>query len=479
MHLPARQSLGLVLGPLLFLLVLLMPAPAGMPAAAQVVAAVTLLMATWWICETVPMAVTALLPLVLFPLLGVMGTGAVSGAYANQLIFLFLGGFMIAMAMQKWQMHRRIALLILSRLGGGRHRILLGVMLATALLSMWISNTATALMMLPIVLAVIANQQQQQGVADTRLATSLMLAIAWSASIGGVATLIGSPPNAILAGFLERLTGTTLGFAQWMGFALPLTLIMLTLAWLYLRYLIGPETASQDKQRQGELLQQQLSELGPWQREEKMILAVFLCVAAGWILPGFFSPPWLSGVGDASFALAGAILLFLLPASRSETGEGRKLLDWRSAANLPWDILLLFGGGFALASGFEQSGMTAWSVSQLEHLGQVPPFLLVLSITLMVIFITGVTSNTATATIVLPIAGALALAMGMPASLLMIPAAIAASYAFMLPVGTPPNAIVFAGGHLTVMQMAVTGFWLNLIATAVVSVFVWFFAPSW
>jgi sodium-dependent dicarboxylate transporter 2/3/5 len=316
-------------------------------------------------------------------------------------------------------------------------------------------------------------------VADRDFATSLMLGIAWSASIGGVATLIGSPPNAILAGFLERMTGTSIGFAQWMGFALPLTVIMLALAWLYLRYFSGlrpQNNGNTSGEQNAQLIAQQLAELGPMRREEKYILVVFLCVATGWILPGLIVIPWLEGVGDASIAIAGALLLFLIPANWQER---RFLLDWRSAVALPWDILLLFGGGFALAYGFESSGMTQWTVSQLGALHDIPPLVLILAVSLVVIFLTGVTSNTATATIVLPIVGALALAMGLPASLLMIPAAIAASYAFMLPVGTPPNAIVFAGGHLSIMQMARTGFWLNLIAAGVVSLFVWLFAPGW
>ncbi|MBE0509828.1 MAG: DASS family sodium-coupled anion symporter [Chromatiales bacterium] len=476
---PSRQLVGLLLGPLLFAILFLMPLPEGMSSEARAVAAVTLLMATWWIGETMPMAATALLPVVLFPLLGVMSTGETTSAYANPLIFLFLGGFMLAMTMQKWNMHRRIALHTLRLVGTRRERIILGFMLATAGLSMWISNTATALMMLPIALAVIANQQQQDGVADRDFATSLMLAIAWSASIGGVATLIGSPPNAILAGFLERMTGTSIGFAQWMGFALPLSVIMLALAWLYLHYFSGlrPQSTGQSSgDENARLIAAQLAELGPMRREEKHILMVFLCVATGWILPGLISIPWLAGVGDASIAIAGALALFLIPSSWQQR---RFLLDWRSAVALPWDILLLFGGGFALAYGFESSGMTEWTVSQLGALHGIPPLVLILAVSLVVIFLTGVTSNTATATIVLPIVGALALAMGLPASLLMIPAAIAASYAFMLPVGTPPNAIVFAGGHLSIMQMARTGFWLNLIAAGVVSLFVWLFAPGW
>lgn len=475
---PSRHAIGLVLGPLLFAILMLMPLPDGMSPAARAVAAVTLLMAVWWITETLPMGITALLPVVLFPLLGVMDTAQTTSAYANHLIFLFLGGFMIAMAMQKWELHRRIALHTLRLVGTQRQHILLGFMLATAGLSMWISNTATALMMLPIALAVIANQQQNDGVADRNFAASLMLAIAWSASIGGVATLIGSPPNAILAGFLERMTGTSIGFAQWMAFALPLTLIMLTIAWLYLRYQARDSLRGnpQSADANAEMIRQQLQQLGPMRREEKYLLAVFLCVASGWILPGLFPIPWLDGVGDASIAIAGALILFLIP---SDWQARRFLLDWRSAVGLPWEILLLFGGGFALANGFEQSGMTQWSVAQLEALHGVPPLLLILAVSLVVIFLTGVTSNTATATIVLPVVGALALAMGMPASMLMIPAAIAASYAFMLPVGTPPNAIVFAGGHISVMYMARTGLWLNLIAAGVITLFVWLFAPGW
>ena len=475
---PSRHLVGLLLGPTLFLTMLSWPLPEGMSAEARGVVAVTLLMATWWITETIPMAATALLPIVLFPILGIMDTGDTTAAYANHLIFLFLGGFMIAMAMQKWEMHRRIALHTLRLVGTQRQRILLGFMLATAGLSMWISNTATALMMLPIALAVIANQQQQEGVADRGFAASLMLAIAWSASIGGVATLIGSPPNAILAGFLERMTGTRIGFAQWMAFALPLTLIMLSIAWFYLRYQARASFAvpASQQEHHADLIARQLKELGPMKREEKYLLTVFLCVATGWILPGLIHIPWLDGVGDASVAIAGAIALFLLP---SDWKARRFLLDWRSAAGLPWEILLLFGGGFALAAGFEQSGMTQWSVSQLEVLHGIPPIGLILAVSLVVIFLTGVTSNTATATIVLPIVGALALAMGMPASMLMIPAAITASYAFMLPVGTPPNAIVFAGGHLSIMQMARTGLWLNLMAAIVVSLFVYAFAPHW
>lgn len=466
-----RRLVGLFLGPLLFLLVLLLPQPEGMNPAAQNVAAVTLLMATWWISEAIPIAATALLPIVFFPLLGVMSTAQTTSAYANHLIYLFLGGFLIAMAMQKWNLHRRIALHTIRIVGVSPSRTVLGFMLATAFLSMWISNTATAMMMLPIGLAVIASRDENES-PDKAFAVALMLGIAYAASIGGVATLIGTPPNAILAGVLEKTTGRTIGFAEWMGFALPLSLVMLAIAWLYLTRIAYPSRNGGSAQTR-ELLREQLQQLGPTGWEEKWILAVFTGVAAAWILRGLVDVAWLKGVGDATIAMAGATLLFLIP---SDWRKGRFLLDWESAVKLPWEIIILFGGGFTLAAGFAESGLTAWVVSQLGLLHDTPHWLLIAAVTLMVIFLTEVTSNTATATIVLPVMGALAAAMGMEAAQLMIPAAIAASYAFMLPVATPPNAIVFSSGQLSIPQMARAGLWMNLIASLAITVFILTFA---
>lgn len=467
-----RRLVGLFLGPALFLFTLLMPPPQGMGEAAQGVAAVTLLMATWWISEAIPIAATALLPIVLFPLLGVMSTAQTTSSYANHLIYLFLGGFLIAMAMQKWNLHRRIALHTIRLVGFSPSRTVLGFMLATAFLSMWISNTATAMMMLPIGLAVIASHSEHDE-PDKAFAIALMLGIAYAASIGGVATLIGTPPNAILAGVLEKTTGRTIGFAEWMGFALPLSLLMLAIAWLYLTRIAYPSRHASGQQTR-ELLRMQLRQLGPIGREEKWILAIFTGVAVAWILRGLVKVAWLEGVGDASIAMAGATLLFLVP---SDWRQGRFLLDWESAVKLPWEIIILFGGGFTLASGFAESGLTAWFVSQLGLLHDTPPWLLIAAVTLLVIFLTEVTSNTATATIVLPVMGALAAAMGMNAAALMIPAAIAASYAFMLPVATPPNAIVFSSGQLSIPQMARAGLWMNLIASLVITLFILLWAP--
>ncbi len=461
-----RQRIGLWLGPLLFALMLWLPAPEAMGPPAQRLAAVTLLMAAWWISEAIPIAATALLPIVLFPLLGILPLAKTTSAYANPMIYLFLGGFLIAMAMQKWALHKRIALQTITLVGSSPRRIILGFMLATAFLSMWISNTATTMMMLPIALAVIAHREAHSE--EPSFSTALMLGIAYSASIGGVATLIGTPPNAILAGILQQQSGITLGFAQWLLFAAPLAVVMLLIAWGYLTRIVyqgNGEAARGDRQ----MIRQQLQQLGPMSYEERRVLLVFLVVAGAWILRGLLDIAWLKGMGDAGIAIGGALLLFLLPAA---SGGGARLLDWQSAVKLPWEILILFGGGFTLASGFVHSGLTEWLVSQLGMLQGMPSWLLVSAIVLMIIFLTEVTSNTATATIVLPLLGALAAAMGVAPTLLMVPAAIAASYAFMLPVATPPNAIVFGGGHVTIPQMARAGIWMNLIATVLISLFV-------
>jgi solute carrier family 13 (sodium-dependent dicarboxylate transporter), member 2/3/5 len=466
-----RRRIGLFLGPLLFILLLLLPLPEAMSAEARAVAAVAVLMAVWWISEALPMAATALLPIVIFPLLGVMSTAKTTVGYANHLIYLFLGGFLIAMAMQRWELHRRIALHTIRLVGSNPRRTVLGFMLATAFLSMWISNTATAMMMLPIGLAVIDNLKNDAQ--NDGFAVALMLGIAYAASIGGVSTLIGTPPNAILAGVLEQQYDISIGFADWLIFAFPLSLFMLLLAWLYLTR-IAHSLRHDEEAGTRALIRQQLHDLGPLRREEGMVLVVFITVAAAWILRGLFSIPWLKGVSDASIAMAGAIALFMLPV---DWRKGRFLLDWQSAVKLPWEIIILFGGGFTLASGFADSGLTVWLVSQLGDLQGVPMWLLIGAVTLLVIFLTEVTSNTATSTIVLPVMGALAGAMAVSPTLLMIPAAIAASYAFMLPVATPPNAIVFSGGHLTVPQMARAGLWMNLLAGLAITLFVQFASP--
>jgi sodium-dependent dicarboxylate transporter 2/3/5 len=474
---------GICLGPLLFFILLLFPPPGDMPLAAFRVMAVACLMAVWWITEAIPIAATALLPIALFPFLGVMSTGETTVSYANHLIYLFLGGFLIAVTMEKWNLHKRIALHTICIVGVSPRRMILGFMLATAFLSMWISNTATAMMMLPIGMAVIGQvslmhamneaKQLDSPEAENFFGIALMLGIAYAASIGGVATLIGTPPNAILAGMVENLYGLTISFAGWMSFGLPLSAIMLLITWLYLTRIVYPcgmDVVPGAKQ----LISQELEDLGPLSREEKWVLVVFSFVALAWIIRGFVALPVLKMVSDSSIAMLGALLLFLIP---SNFRKGEFLLDWETAKGIPWDIIILFGGGFALAQGFSESGLTIWIADQLKALQGVTLVLLIASVTLVVILLTEVTSNTATATLIIPLMGAMAEAMGVNVYSLMVPAAIAASYAFMLPVATPPNAIVFSSRYVTIPQMARAGLWLNLIAVVLVTLFVFLILP--
>ena len=472
-----RQAIGLFLGPLLFVLILLLPLPADMPAPALRVAAVASLMAVWWLTEATPIAATALLPIVLFPLLGVMSTAETTRSYAHHLIYLFMGGFLIAVTMQKWQLHKRIAIHTIQLVGLSPKRMILGFMAATAFLSMWISNTATTMMMLPIGLSVIsqlnAMYQQQPERAEIpdqgkHFGLALMLGIAYSASIGGVATLIGTPPNAILAGMAEELYGLRISFANWMIFGLPLSLVMLAVTWFYLTHLAFPIriTALPGAKQ---LISQELTQLGPVSREERWVLTIFLSVSGAWITRGLVDIPTLKMVSDASIAMAGALLLFIIP---SDFRKREFLLDWKTAASIPWEILILFGGGFALAQGFNESGLSQWIAHQLTILAGVPLLILIGAVTLTVVYLTELTSNTATATLMIPVMGALAIAMEIHPYALMVPAAIAASYAFMLPVATPPNAIVFSSKYITIPQMAMAGFWLNIVAVVLISLFV-------
>jgi len=482
-HLVNRQNLGLIFGPVVFISMLLMPLPADMSPDALKVAAVACLMAIWWVSEAAPIAATALLPIVLFPLLGVMSTAATTSAYANQLIYLFMGGFLIAVTMQKWNLHRRIAMVTLRKVGVSPNRIILGFMLATALLSMWISNTATAMMMLPIGMAVINQVDVLQSAdqsnspeavqVDSNFGICLMLSIAYSASIGGVATLIGTPPNAILAGMVEKLYGQTISFASWLAFGLPLSLVMLTVTWFYLTRIAYP-VRSADLPGVNKVIDRELSQLGPINREEKWVLGVFLAVSSAWIARGIINIPALSMVTDASIAMAGALLLFIIP---SNLAQREFLLDWKTAAGIPWDIIILFGGGFALAQGFSESGLSGWIADQLISLEGTSLATMIAVVTLTVIFLTEVTSNTATATLMIPVLGALSIAVGIHPYSLMVPAAIAASFAFMLPVATPPNAIVFSSRCVTIPQMAKAGIWLNILAVGLISLFVLYLLP--
>jgi len=439
--------IGLFLGPSAAALLLFAVHPPGLSAAARSTAAVAVLMAVWWITEAIPIPITALLPIALFPLLGVMKSSEVTISYANHLVFLYMGGFMIAVTIERWNLHRRIALVTILAVGTSPARIVLGFMVATAFLSMWISNTATTMMMLPIGLAVI-KQTGEMLAADSKtrvdsspgrfqFGTALMLGIAYSASIGGIATLIGTPPNAILAGVAEETLGRSISFSDWMVVGTPLSIVMLLVTWIYLTRVACP---SEIRRIPGGkiLIRTELERLGPLSRQELKTGLVFFAVALAWVTRGLIDLDVFRLVQDSTVAIIGAVLLFLIPAGRKQGA----LLDWKTAVRIPWDIILLFGGGFALAAGFNRSGLTEWLASGLTRFQDTPVLVVIALVSLAVIFLTEMNSNTATASLTLPIMAAMAAGIGMDPFTLMVPVAIAASFAFMMPVATPPNAIL-------------------------------------
>lgn len=499
MQLSIRQRTGLLLGPALFLLAFFTP-PAGLEGPAVAALASTLWIATWWITEAAPIPITSLLPLVLFPLLGAAPVGRVAAAYANPIIYLFLGGFLIALAMERWGLHRRIALLIVARGGTSPSRLLLGFMLATAVLSMWISNTAATLMMLPIGLAVIGQVASLQlrpvaggeaatlpgrigrageVAADTpelpprsRFGTALMLGIAYAASIGGMATLIGTPPNAVLAGVAAKTLGVNLGFLEWMLFGLPLAAAFLAVAWVILMRMLPPENRLLPGSQK--LMERQLAALGSISRAECGVLAVFLLVSLAWVLRPFVIAPLLPAVDDTVISVAGGVLLFLIPSGQE---EGGCLLDETVTAKIPWGILLLFGSGFALAEVFESTGLTGWLAGQLSGMAGLSLVGVLAVLATVVVFLTSFTSNTATASLFMPVAAGMAPVLGVSPLVLMATAAVAASCAFMLPAATPPNAIVFGSGYLTIPQMARVGLVLNLASIVIITLFAYLWLP--
>ncbi len=478
-----RKKVGFFLGPILFVLSLIvLPKISDLSPAAVKVAAVAFLMTIWWITEAIPIPATALLPLALFPGLGVLSAKEASAPYAHHLIFLFMGGFLIAIAMEKWELHRRIALHTIKFVGFSSNRIILGFMIATGFLSMWISNTATTMMMVPIGLAVIKQtvefiEKSNEIDLNTtppnfKFGTALMLGIAYAASIGGVATIIGTPPNTILVGFVEQTYHFQIKFAQWMVFGVPLATIMLFIAWFYLtRFSSKPEIERLPGGK--ELLESELKRLGKMRKAERYVLIVFAVVALLWISRGFvhLGP---DTIHDATIAMAGAILLFLIPV---DWKRGQFVLDWQSAVRLPWDVIFLFGGGLALAKGFSESGLAKWIGTQLSILHGLNLVLIIFLVIVLSMLLTEVTSNTATAAIIIPVMGSVALAMHVHPFLMIIPAGVAASYAFMLPVATPPNAIVFGSKYLTIPQMAKIGVVLNLIGALLITFLVRFVLP--
>jgi sodium-dependent dicarboxylate transporter 2/3/5 len=400
---------------------------------------------------------------VLIPALGLGSINDATTPYANPIIFLFLGGFTLGLTMQRWSLHRRIALLTLRGVGDRPRRQIAGFMIATAFLSMWVSNTATSIMMLPIGLSVIAMMDSSNPEGVRRYATALLLAIAYSASIGGIATLIGTPPNALLAAYLSENQGTSVGFAQWMLLGIPVSLVMLSLTWWWLTrrdFGLGSQAGS------GDMIREELKALGPLQKGEKLVALVFVVTAAAWIFRPLLSDGFMPWLSDTGIAIAAAIAMFLIPVNLKDR---EFLLDWETAQGIPWGVLLLFGGGLAMAGVISSSGLAEWIAESLSVAGHLPVLVMVALVVGVIIFLTEVTSNTATAAAFLPLLGALAMSQELSVLLLTVPAAIAASCAFMMPVATPPNAIVFSSGHMKIHDMIRAGFALNILGIVVVT----------
>jgi len=458
-----RRWIALAMGPALGLVVYVL-LPAGLAHDARLTAGVAVLMAVWWMTEAIPIPATALLPLVVFPVLGKQAVDDVGASYGNNIIFLFMGGFLLALAMQRWNLHRRIALLTVRAMGTKPSMVIAGFMIATGFMSMWVSNTATAVMMLPIGVSVLLLVTKIDSDADpdsalsTNFGTALMLGIAYSASIGSLATIIGTPPNTLLVGYLSENQDIEIGFGQWMLLGLPLAIILMVVCWWVLtQWIFPPEMDDIPGGRQ--LMDDELAKLDAMSTAERRVLAIFVAAAASWIsIPLIQDEPFIS---DAGIAMTVGLLLFIVPAG---TKRGVRLLDWRTAEQLPWGVLLLFGGGLALSAQFTDSGLSDWIGEQASDLGGVPLVLLVALVAAGVLLLTELTSNTATAATFLPLAGGVAVGLGLDPLLLTIPVALAASCAFMLPVATPPNAIAYGSGYVTIGQMIRGGIWLNIAA---------------
>jgi len=472
-RLSVRRRLGLGLGPVLFLALLASPPPAGLDAGGWRTAAVATLMATWWITEAIPIPATALLPIVLFPILRVASVDGAAAPYANSVIFLFLGGFLLAGGMQRWGLHRRIAMRIVRAVGPGPRRLVGGFMAGTALVSMWVSNTATTAMMYPIGLS---TSQLAKGDADraaedgrgSRFELALLLGIAYASSIGGIGTLVGTPPNALLAGFFAEAYGVRVGFAQWLLVGVPLVLVLLPLAWLLLVRVVFP-LGTEPLAGAHDRLLSAAGETGPPSRGEVRMAIVFAVTAAAWITQPLLARI-VPGTSDAGIAIAAGVAMFLVPV---DARRGVFLLDWETAARVRWDVLLLFGGGLSLSDAIRRTGLSEWLGASLGALDALPVLAILAAVVFVMIFLTEITSNTASAAAFLPVLAALAVGLGEDPLLFAVPAAVAASCAFMLPVATPPNAIVFASGRIPLPAMARAGLVLNVVLGVALTGLAW------
>ena len=470
-----QKSLFLISGPLLFLAMQFFSPPAGMSESAYSLLSITLWMALWWVTESVPIAITALLPIILFPMTGAVDLQTTTASYGHKYIFLYMGGFMLAIAIEKWNLHKRIALNIIKIIGTNISKIILGFMVATAFLSMWISNTATAVMMLPIAMSIVAQLQDNPKTEKNEnliFGKALMLSIAYSASIGGMATLIGTPPNLVFAGYVEETYGIEITFLQWLKFGVPIAIPLLVIAWLYLT-----KFAFKFKQKEfpggKEEINRLLVLIGPMKREEKLVSSIFVLTAFCWITRSFILQEFFPFIDDTIIAMTAGILLFVVPASDFK----KRLITWEDAVKLPWGIILLFGGGMALAAGFQITGLASWLGAQMSVFQGLSVLVLVFVVITLVNFFTEFTSNLATTAMLLPILAPIAISLNMNPYMLMVACTIAASCAFMMPVATPPNAVVFGSGYLRIPDMIKSGIWMNIISILFLTLMVYYFLP--
>ena len=487
----SKNIIGLILGPLVFSLILIFFEADGLSFQAKCILASTAWMAVWWVTECVPISVTALLPIVVFPLTGGMDLSTTTAAYGHKLVFLFVGGFMIALAIEKWHLHKRLALNIIRMTGSNKSRVILGFMLATAFLSMWISNTATSIMILPVGLAIISQLKDDPNTKENEnqiFGKSLMIAIAYSASIGGMATLIGTPPNMVLAGVVEESYGIKLNMFDWMKFGVPLASFLLMICWVYLTKIAFKFKNEEFSAGRDEIIRQ-LKKLGQFSNEEIKVLIVFTLTAIGWILRGYLedyiipflefisniSFEWMNNIDDTIIAIFFAVMLFIIPTKNHKTDK--TLLVWNDTVKLPWGILILFGGGMAIASAFGKSGLALWIADLLQNLEGVSLFLIILIIVTSINLLTEVTSNMATTAMLLPVLVTIALAIEIHPYFLLFSATLAASCAFMLPISTPPNAVVFSSGFLKIEDMFKKGIWMNIISIITITLVTYYTLP--
>jgi sodium-dependent dicarboxylate transporter 2/3/5 len=451
----ALRKRGFWVGVFLFLAIIFMPSPTGLTESAWLVAAVAVLMVTWWATEAIPIPVTSLLPLALFPILGVTSIETAALPYANKNIYLFLGGFLIALSIERSGLHKRLALIMIKRLGSDGPKLIGGFMLVSALISMWVMNTSTTLMLLPIGLAicsVVAKTVPNMSEKDkSNFDKALLLSIAYAATIGGMSTLVGTAPNIVFSSFMQEVYGLEISMIDWMKLGVPVSICMLTLAWL--------------------ILSKMLTDMGPMSKDEFRVGIVFFIAAGLWMFRSLIDN-YVIGLTDAGIAILVAIALFIIPSS----GKNGELLSWEQSSKLPWGLLLLFGGGLSLGVQINDTGLGLWIGQSLVSLKTVPLIILVMAVAALIIFLTEVTSNVATTSTFLPVFGAVAVAVGVAPEVLTVPVVLAASCAFMLPVATPPNAIVYGANKFKIIDMMRAGFFINIAGIFVVTVFAYYFA---